>query len=244
MEGLSSGTVYEGRPPGNGPQLMPWDASLNQDVNCAIGRRVPFCSVMESTDPDYDKRFTRYTPKSQGSAYLRILGPVHGPTGGAPALARSAHTFSLGLAAWSTPGRSCAALQPYSLCALEKSSETCTKGFPLCRAFSMSSAPPRTLIWTSSLTLTPSCWGASCSATTGACARCTALVHTETSESRALVGRRLGDTRPRCPRVDQGCATSTRPGGSGAARPQQLGVSVKDGVQIKAPGGALLMEKA
>ena len=37
--------------------------------------------MMESTDPEYDKRFT---PKSQGSAYLRILDPVHGPTGGAP----------------------------------------------------------------------------------------------------------------------------------------------------------------
>ena len=37
--------------------------------------------MMESTDPYYDKRFT---PKSQGSAYLRILDPVHGPTGGTP----------------------------------------------------------------------------------------------------------------------------------------------------------------
>ena len=38
---------------------------------------------MESTDPDYEKQFTRNTPRPQGSAYLRILDPVHGPTGGA-----------------------------------------------------------------------------------------------------------------------------------------------------------------
>ena len=80
MEGLNSGTVYAGRPPGNGPELMPWDASLNQDV--------AFCSMLQLGDPSYDTRFTRYTPKTQGSAYLRILDPAHGPTGGAPISSR------------------------------------------------------------------------------------------------------------------------------------------------------------
>ena len=92
MEGLNAGTVHAGRPPGNEPELMPWDASLNQgvgcavgrhaafcsmiesadsgyDVDCAVGRHVAFCSMMlESTDAGYDKRFTRYTPKTQGSS--------------------------------------------------------------------------------------------------------------------------------------------------------------------------------
>ena len=43
MEGLNTGTVYAGRPPGNGPELMPWDASLNQDVDCAAGRQASVC---------------------------------------------------------------------------------------------------------------------------------------------------------------------------------------------------------
>ena len=50
MEGLNAGTVYAGRPPGNEPELMPWDAVLNQDVDCAVGRNVAFCSMMKSTD--------------------------------------------------------------------------------------------------------------------------------------------------------------------------------------------------
>jgi len=36
MEGLNAGTFYTGRPPGNGPEFMPLDASLNQDVDCAV----------------------------------------------------------------------------------------------------------------------------------------------------------------------------------------------------------------
>ena len=45
MEGLSSGTVYEGKPPGNAPGLMPWDASL---AFVFLGsERVPFQSPME-----------------------------------------------------------------------------------------------------------------------------------------------------------------------------------------------------
>jgi len=44
--------------------------------------------MMESTDTGYDKRFTRYTPKTQGSSNLRILDPVHGPSGGAPISSR------------------------------------------------------------------------------------------------------------------------------------------------------------
>ena len=49
----------------------------------ALSVATSFCSVIESTNPGYDKRFTRYTPRNQGTSYLRILGPVHGPSGGA-----------------------------------------------------------------------------------------------------------------------------------------------------------------
>ena len=70
MEGLNAGMVYAGWPPGNGPELMPWGASLNQDVNCAGGRHVAFCSMMESTDTGYDKRFTPFTPKTQSGLLI------------------------------------------------------------------------------------------------------------------------------------------------------------------------------
>ena len=78
MEGLNYGAVYAGRPPGNGPEFKPWDASLNQDVDCAVGRHVAFCSMLQQGDPGYDTRFTRYTPKTQGNAYPRILDPRTG----------------------------------------------------------------------------------------------------------------------------------------------------------------------
>ena len=78
MEGLNAGTAYASRPPGSGLEPIPWDASLNKDVGCAVGRQVAFCSMMESTDTEHDKRFTRYTPKTQGTSYLRILDPAHG----------------------------------------------------------------------------------------------------------------------------------------------------------------------
>ena len=43
---------------------------------------------MESTDAGCDKRFTRFTPKTQGPSYLRILDPAHGTSGGAPISSR------------------------------------------------------------------------------------------------------------------------------------------------------------
>ena len=88
MEGLNAGTEYEGRPVGNSPELMPWDASLNQDVDCSVARHVSACSLLQPTDPGYDKRFSRYTPKLQTSAYLRVLDPAHGPHGGSPSSSR------------------------------------------------------------------------------------------------------------------------------------------------------------
>ena len=63
---------------------MPLDASLNKDIDDAVARHVAFCSLMLPSDDDYDKRFSRLTPKLQGSAYLRIYDPAHGPHGGAP----------------------------------------------------------------------------------------------------------------------------------------------------------------
>jgi hypothetical protein len=87
VEGLNEGTVNAGRL-GNGPELMSWDASLNKDVDDSVAAHVAWCSMMAEGDTGYDKRFTRYTPATQLSAYLRVLDPANGLHGGAPVSTR------------------------------------------------------------------------------------------------------------------------------------------------------------
>lgn len=84
LAGLNAGTVYAHRPPGNGPELMPWDTSLNKDVDDEVGRHVGICAHLREGDPGYEIRFSRHTPKHQTSAYLRLLDPALGPHEGSP----------------------------------------------------------------------------------------------------------------------------------------------------------------
>ena len=84
MGGLNAGTTYEGRPVGNSPEMMPWDASLNKDVDDRVARGVACTKHLKPGDEGYELRYSRATPKLQSSAYLRVLDPVHGPNGGAP----------------------------------------------------------------------------------------------------------------------------------------------------------------
>lgn len=88
MAGLNAGTVYAHRPTGNGPELMPWDTSLNKDVDDDVGRHVAYCTHLREGDPGYETRFSRHTPKHQTSAYLRMLDPALGPHQGSPTSVR------------------------------------------------------------------------------------------------------------------------------------------------------------
>ena len=88
MGGLNSGTDYDGRPVGNSPEMMPWDASLNKDVDDCVARHVAMTSWLKEGDEGYELRYSRATPKLQGSAYRRVLDPAHGRDGGAPSSKR------------------------------------------------------------------------------------------------------------------------------------------------------------
>ena len=84
MNGLNAGTRYERHPPGNSPELMPLDASLNNDIHEAVDLHVSFTRHLKEGDPGYEKRFCRDTPVLQTWAYTRLLEPDLGPKAGAP----------------------------------------------------------------------------------------------------------------------------------------------------------------
>ena len=76
--GLSAGTAYAGRPPGNSPELMPWGTSLNKDVDDCVARHVAVGYGLKEGDLGYSTRFSRLTPKEQASAYIRVMDPALG----------------------------------------------------------------------------------------------------------------------------------------------------------------------
>ena len=58
--GLNKGTIYNNRPIGNLPALMPMDAHLNEDIHQCVDFHVMLTKYL----PDNDKRkFTKRTPK-------------------------------------------------------------------------------------------------------------------------------------------------------------------------------------
>ena len=74
----NSGTIYEGRPVGNTPEVMPWDCSLNQDVHVAVDNHALYFSSVGKDNPLYAKRFSKSSPSIMSKSYLRILDPVTG----------------------------------------------------------------------------------------------------------------------------------------------------------------------
>ena len=84
LHGLNAGTDFADRPPGNSPELMPLDASLNNDVHTCVDMHVAFTHHLKPGDLGYEKRFSRHTPAEQTSAYLRLLDPDLGLEAGTP----------------------------------------------------------------------------------------------------------------------------------------------------------------
>jgi hypothetical protein len=70
------------RPIGNSPEMMPWDCSLNRDVNIGADRHIVATVDLDETDP---KKFSLSTPVRGTHAYLRVLHPE---TGGIPTSGR------------------------------------------------------------------------------------------------------------------------------------------------------------
>ena len=56
LHGLNAGTDYADRPPGNSPELMPLDASLNNDVHTCVDMHVAFTHHLKPGDLGYEKR--------------------------------------------------------------------------------------------------------------------------------------------------------------------------------------------
>jgi hypothetical protein len=73
-----AGTVYAGRPPGNSPELKPWGASLNKDVDDCVARHVAVGYGLKEGDLGYSKRFFQHTLREQRSAYKRLIDPALG----------------------------------------------------------------------------------------------------------------------------------------------------------------------
>ena len=80
---------YKDRPPGDSPELMPWDNNLNQDVHAAVKLHINATDVLDKTDPN---KFSLPTPIAGSSAYRRVLDPE---TGGSPSSGRIVQDCSL-----------------------------------------------------------------------------------------------------------------------------------------------------
>jgi hypothetical protein len=58
--GLNKKTINAKRPPGNSPEMMPWDCSINNNLVEAVMQHV---SIFSFSSSDEDKKFKLTTPK-------------------------------------------------------------------------------------------------------------------------------------------------------------------------------------
>ena len=63
---------------------MPWDTSLNKDVDDCVARLVAVGYGLKEGDLGYSTRFSRHTLREQTSAYKRVMDPALGMEKGAP----------------------------------------------------------------------------------------------------------------------------------------------------------------
>src|SRR4051812_25421669 len=82
---LNDGTIFEGCLIGNSPEMMPWDCSLNKDVDDVFQQHRAWTAQLTTDDP---LKFCKSTTKQMDSEYLRILDSKNGPEGGAPTSSR------------------------------------------------------------------------------------------------------------------------------------------------------------
>ena len=73
---------YGGRPVGNSPEFMPWDASLNRDIHETVRRH---CVMSRATlrrqglsSQDDSRHFSMATPELAAETYKRLLHPITG----------------------------------------------------------------------------------------------------------------------------------------------------------------------
>lgn len=67
--GLNAGTIYEGRPVGNCPEIMPLDCNLNKDCHEGAKRQILYTNQLDKDDP---RKFSLKTPKQGADTYRRL----------------------------------------------------------------------------------------------------------------------------------------------------------------------------
>ena len=70
-----SGYSYAWAPPGNSPELMPLDNSLNRDVHTSVMAHVMYSLLLPEQD---ERKFTLKTPAKARDAYMRVFDPIDG----------------------------------------------------------------------------------------------------------------------------------------------------------------------
>ena len=83
--GINEGTVYNMRPVGNSPEMMPLDSNLNKDIHEAAHSHCVYTADLPDTDP---RKFSLNTPKRALNAYQRLWDPSLGPDAGVPSSKR------------------------------------------------------------------------------------------------------------------------------------------------------------
>jgi hypothetical protein len=73
---------HKGKPIGNSPEMMPWDNSLNKDLQEIVYRHV---LSTRHIPEDHPSKFSLSTPKRIEHAYRRLLDPDLLPDGAPPA---------------------------------------------------------------------------------------------------------------------------------------------------------------
>ena len=92
---LNAGTNLEGRPVRNHPEHIPWDSSLNKDVDDWIHYQVVLTEILPKKDNGYfpKEKFIWSTPKLQYRAYLCVVDPALGPNAVTPQGSRIVQDF-------------------------------------------------------------------------------------------------------------------------------------------------------
>jgi hypothetical protein len=75
LEGLQAGTRYHNSIPGDSPELMPLDETLNMDIHSSDRYDEAITAHLAKSDPN---KFTFSTPKEVSNAYLPLVDDVTG----------------------------------------------------------------------------------------------------------------------------------------------------------------------
>ena len=82
---MNAGTNFEGRPVRNHPEHIPWDSSLNKDVDDLIHYQFVLTEILprKKNGDSPKEKFICSTPNLQDRSHLCVVDPYIGPNAGA-----------------------------------------------------------------------------------------------------------------------------------------------------------------